>query len=92
MKRGIITSFNRERGMGTILVEAVICERYFFYANRIVGGPQPTVGAQILFHVSNKQPRPGQLSYAEGITVLPDEKAEIFTTDVLKAGGVGGQQ
>jgi cold shock CspA family protein len=88
MKSGIISSFNRERGMGTILVEAAICERYFFYDNKIVDGRQPTVGAKVLFHVSNKEPQPGQLRYAEGITVLPYQtKAEVFTISVLKAGG-----
>jgi hypothetical protein len=86
MKSGIISSWNEERGMGTILVEAVICERYFFYANKVVDGPQPTVGARVLFYVSNKQPRPGGLPYAEGI-VIRSTNAEVFTTGVLNAGG-----
>ncbi len=80
MKSGIVASWNEEKGFGTILVPSVVGERYFFYANKIIGGPQPTVGARVFFHQSSKPVRPGQIPYAEGIVVVNEAQDAGFTS------------
>ena len=86
MKVGIITSYNPEKTVGTIFVNSTIGERYFFYGSKVVAGPQPTVGAKVVFSVSPRQPRPGQLPIAVNITVVPKD-ADIAALKTLNQEG-----
>ena len=72
MKTGVVIQFHAECGVGVIFVDSVIGERYFFYANKVISGPTPRVGAKVLFNVSPRQVYPGRLPYAQNITVLEE--------------------
>jgi hypothetical protein len=86
MKRGVIATYNAETGIGVIFVNSIVGEQYFFYSNRIVSG-QPAIGAQVIFKVSTKQPRPGHFPYAAQIIVLPRVSAASEILLAAKAGG-----
>jgi hypothetical protein len=89
MKTGIVTQFNEERGIGVIYVPSEIGERYFFYGTRIIAGPQPKAGDQAMFSVSPRAPRPGQLPYAEKITIMPKPTVGLEVLSDEKGGKVG---
>ena len=72
MKNGTIIGYNQERQIGTIYVADVVGTRFFFFATRIISG-LPSVGAKVIFEVSGKQVKPGQLPAAKNIIVLPPE-------------------
>jgi hypothetical protein len=88
MKRGVIATYNAEKGVGVIFVNSIVGEQYFFYGNRVVSG-QPVRGAQVIFKVSQKQPRPGQFPYASQIIVLPPADAANTILSAAKASGDG---
>jgi hypothetical protein len=79
MKIGTITSYNAEKGAGLIYVNSIVGEQYFFYRDRVISG-EPVIGAQVIFKVSWKPVRPGQLPYAAQIIVQPssDAVSQIF--------------
>ena len=69
MKMGIISSWNKEKFVGTIIDRSVNPPgRYFLFGSRIVSGPEPYLGAQVKFEVAERPPAPGKLpvaTYAE---------------------------
>lgn len=84
MKTGIIISYNKEREIGTIFVNDAVGTRFFFYASKVISG-LPSVGANVIFDVSPKQVRPGQLAVAIHIVILPPEIGDDYEKAVSYA-------
>jgi len=62
MKQGTISSYNPQR--------------YFFFGNCVIAGPDPVVGATALFEVSTRRVEPGKLPIAHTIEILSNDKTE----------------
>jgi hypothetical protein len=70
MKVGTISSWNKEKFVGTIIDRSVDPpQRYFLFGSRILLGPEPFLGAQVTFDVSERQPQPGKLPVAVHVVV-----------------------
>ncbi len=70
MKTGLIIQFHEERQLGVIFVDSAIGERYFFFANKVIGGGKPKVGAKVIFSVAARPVQPGRMPYAINITIV----------------------
>jgi hypothetical protein len=71
MKTGIISSWNKEKFVGTILDRSTNPPgRYFLFGSRIMSGPEPYPGALVKFEVDERPPLPGKLPVATHAEIL----------------------
>jgi hypothetical protein len=68
MKLGIITSWNRGRGCGTIV--SGNNERYFLWSSKVISGPEPDFNYTVQFDIDPRPVKLGRLPFACNVTVL----------------------
>jgi hypothetical protein len=74
--KGIVTSWNPARRVGTISLETDESQRYFFFGSRILSGPEPTQGCAVMFERSPLPPQLNRLPLADHVRVLQKASAK----------------
>jgi hypothetical protein len=70
-KAGEISSWNPAKFVGMIIDRSVKPpQRYFLFASRVISGPEPFLGAHVLFDVDQRPALPGKLRIALRVEVL----------------------
>lgn len=70
-KQGLISSWNKEKFVGTIICRDVNpVERYFLFGSRVISGPEPQINSLVMFDPDPRPPLPGKLPVAIHVEVL----------------------
>jgi hypothetical protein len=67
--KGIITSWNQERGVGVVALVADRSQRFFMFSSRVLSGPEPKIGSIVTFDRSKLPQQPNRLPLADHIRV-----------------------
>ena len=62
-------------------------QRYFFFGNRVIDGPEPALNLEVEFEISPKPFLPGRLPLATNIVVF-DPAEPVPGVDALKGGAL----
>lgn len=67
--RGVVTSWNPSKRVGTIALLGDASKRFFLYGSRILSGPEPVLGSFVTFERSPLPLQPHKLPLADHVRV-----------------------